>query len=207
MSSDLTVNMSDTELVAIIIGDDSELHDLATRILAECSNSLSRLLTSDAVALRSIDGVGVKKAQRLAAAVELGRRCAIDAAKNQMKIMTSQDVVNIFKPRVMTLQHEECWIVYLNGASNIIEQQKISHGGLDATVVDHRLIVKRALELLATRIVVVHNHPSGIFQPSVDDVAITKRIQNAAALFDISLLDHVILSREGDFSFYGAGLL
>ncbi len=196
--------LSNAELVSVVLGDDLEC---ANRLLEGCAGSLVRLATADYFALRSIDGVGGKRACRVAAAVELGRRCAVERAEEQIVVTSSQDVIRLFRPRVLTLQHEECWVLYLNGSSRIIEQQRLSVGGVEATVVDTRLVVKRALELLATKIVLVHNHPSGASHASKADVAVTKRIQAAAGLFDITLLDHIILSREGDFSFLAAGLL
>ena len=97
--------------------------------------------------------------------------------------------------------------VYLTSSNSIIERQRISQGGVQGTVVDHRLVVKRALELLATQLVLIHNHPSGAAAPSPQDKVLTERVAQAAALFDIRLLDHIIIAREGDFSFLRAGLV
>ena len=109
--------------------------------------------------------------------------------------------------RLETLAYEECWAVYLTSSNRIIERQRISQGGVQGTVVDHRLVVKRALELLATQLVLIHNHPSGAAAPSPQDKVLTERVAQAAALFDIRLLDHIIIAREGDFSFLRAGLV
>ena len=98
-------------------------------------------------------------------------------------------------------------MLYLTSSNRLIERQKISQGGVQATVVDHRLIVKRALELLSTQLIMVHNHPSGAATPSGADKELTKKVKAAAALFDIRLLDHVIISREGNFSFRRDGIL
>ena len=103
--------------------------------------------------------------------------------------------------------YEECWCLFLTSSNRIIERMRMSQGGIQATVVDHRLIVKRALELLSTQIILVHNHPSGSAEPSGQDKVLTQKIARAAALFDIRLLDHLIISSEGDFSFRQAGLL
>ena len=110
-------------------------------------------------------------------------------------------------PQLETLAYEECWAVYLTSSNRIIERQRISQGGVQGTVVDHRLVVKRALELLATQLVLIHNHPSGAAAPSPQDKVLTERVAQAAALFDIRLLDHIIIAREGDFSFLRAGLV
>ena len=105
------------------------------------------------------------------------------------------------------MKHEECWCLYLNTGNRIVERQRVSQGGVQGTVVDHRLVVKRALELLATQLVLIHNHPSGAAAPSPQDKVLTERVAQAAALFDIRLLDHIIIAREGDFSFLRAGLV
>lgn len=113
-------------------------------------------------------------------------------------------MVALFRPQLETLAYEECWAVYLTSSNRIIERQRISQGGVQGTVVDHRLVVKRALELLATQLVLIHNHPSGAAAPSPQDKVLTERVAQAAALFDIRLLDHIIIAREGDFSFLRA---
>ena len=111
------------------------------------------------------------------------------------------------RPQLERLQYEECWALYLTSSNRLIERQRISQGGVQGTVVDHRLVVKRALELLSTKLILVHNHPSGAAEPSAADRQLTARLKEAAALFDIRLLDHLILAREGDFSFKRAGLI
>lgn len=113
----------------------------------------------------------------------------------------------LFRPQLEQLPHEECWAVYLTASNRIIERQRVSQGGVTGTVVDHRIVVKRALELLATQLILIHNHPSGTAEASPQDRALTERIARAAALFDIRLLDHIVIARGGDFSFLRAGLL
>lgn len=98
-------------------------------------------------------------------------------------------------------------MVYLTASNRIIERQRVSQGGVTGTVVDHRLIVKRALELLATQLILIHNHPSGTPEASGQDKTLTERVARAAELFDIRLLDHIIIAREGDFSFRRKGLI
>ena len=115
--------------------------------------------------------------------------------------------MRLFRPQLEGLVHEECWAVYLTASNRIIERQRISQGGVQATVVDPRIVVKRALELLASQLILIHNHPSGAAEPSPEDKIMTRRIAEASALFEIHLLDHIILSHEGEFSFRGAGLL
>ena len=143
----------------------------------------------------------------LLAAAEFGRRVAEDRAAEADFVTTSDDVVRLFRPQLERLAHEECWAVYLTASNRIIERQRVSQGGVTGTVVDHRLIVKRALELLATQLILIHNHPSGTPEASGQDKTLTERIARAAELFDIRLLDHIIIARDGDFSFRREGLI
>jgi DNA repair protein RadC len=111
------------------------------------------------------------------------------------------------RPIFEGMNHEECWVLYLTSSNRLLERQRVSQGGVQATVVDHRIIVKRALELLSTQIILVHNHPSGAAEPSAADKTLTRKLKDAAALFDIKLLDHIIISSEGNFSFLRDGLM
>ena len=120
-------------------------------------------------------------------------------------IASDADVVRVMRPIIGALQHEECWVLYLASSGRILERMRVSQGGVQATVVDCRLIIKRALELLAVQIVIVHNHPSGSVEPSGQDVALTERVAEAARLFEIRLLDHVIVAQAEHYSFRGHG--
>ncbi|MFI3304248.1 MAG: DNA repair protein RadC [Rikenellaceae bacterium] len=197
--------LSNVELLSIILDDDDL--QLSQHLLDRYAGSLSHIGTEEISRLRMYEGLGLKRASRILAAAEWGRRTVIASAANQVTISSSQDVVNIFRPLLETLKHEECWVLYLNTANGVIEQQRVSQGGITTTVVDHRLIVKRALELLATRIVIIHNHPSGLSDPSLEDRELTQKIKSAAALFDITLLDHIIIASSGEYSFKSGGLL
>lgn len=194
--------LTDVELLTLLLDG----KETAERVL-EAAGTLTALAINDVSRLRMMGGMGLRNAGRLAAAAELGRRVAVGS--NAATVITSSaDVVKELAPLLCKLKHEECWVLYLTSANRIIERQRISQGGLVATVVDHRLVVKRALELFATRIVVAHNHPSGSAVPSDADVQLTRRIREAAALFDIELLDHVIIASSGDSaSLKSSGLL
>lgn len=195
--------LSDEELLTLLTGD----AQLAGALLADCGGSLQRLAGGEVARLRMIGGMGLRRARLLCAAAEFGRRVMLEQAREADVISGSDDVVRLFRPLLEGLAHEECWVVYLTSSNRIVERQRVSQGGVQATVVDHRLIVKRALELLATQIILIHNHPSGSAEASPQDRALTTQVARAAALFDIRLLDHIIISREGDFSFLRAGLL
>lgn len=195
--------LSDVELLTLLLEDSAA----AEALIVACGGSLARLCMEDESRLRMIGGLGLRRARQLLTAAELGRRVAMSRVAGAEVISTSDDVVRLFRPQLEGLLHEECWAVYLTASNRIIERQRISQGGVQGTVVDHRLIVKRALELLATQLILIHNHPSGAAEASPQDRALTDRIAQAAALFDIRLLDHLIIAREGDFSFLHAGLL
>lgn len=194
--------LSDAELLAVVIED----AELAERIVSECG-SLSGIVRMELPRLRMIEGLGLRRAEKVAASAELGRRLAAAEAQNVDSIATSDDIVRIFRPIVEGLSHEECWVLFLTNSNRIIERQRVSQGGVQATIVDNRLIVKRALELLSTQIVLVHNHPSGAAEPSDADIALTRKVREAAALFDIRLLDHIIIAGTGSYSFRSGGLL
>lgn len=195
--------LTDTELLTLLLDDEQ----LAKALMAACGDSLARIGAEDPARLRMVGGLGLRRTRLLLAAAEFGRRVATARAQEADIISQSDDVVRLFRPQLETLTHEECWAVYLTSSNRIIERQRVSQGGVQGTIVDHRLIIKRALELLSTQLILIHNHPSGAAEPSPQDKVLTDRIARAAALFDIRLLDHLIISREGDFSFLRAGLL
>lgn len=196
-------SLSDEELLTLLV----EEPGVAASVLRSCGGSLASVAAEEPARLRMVGGLGRNRALRLLAAAEFGRRVAESRAGEADVIATSDDVVHLFRPKLQRLDHEECWVLYLTSSNRIVERQRVSQGGVQGTVVDHRLIIKRALELLATQLIMVHNHPSGTAEPSPQDKVLTERIARAAALFDIRLLDHLIISREGDFSFLREGLL
>jgi DNA repair protein RadC len=195
--------MTDEELLALMLesgGDGRDPKLLAANLLAE-GGSLTGVLRMDVNRLRMAEGIGMRRAERLVVAKELGRRVVLTSGVEVEKISTDADVVRLMRPQLERLSYEECWVLYLTSSNMVIERQRVSQGGVQATVVDHRLIIKRALELLATQLIMVHNHPSGMPRPSEADIQLTKCVKDAAALFNIQLLDHVIISKEGDYSF------
>lgn len=195
--------LDDRELLTLLLEDEQA----ADALWQASGESLERLARTELPRLRMLGGLGLRRARLLLAAAEYGRRVAEAQSAAAEVIATSDDVVRLFRPRLERLDHEECWVVYLTSSNRIIERQRVSQGGVQGTVVDHRLIVKRALELLATQLILVHNHPSGAAEASPQDRVLTERIARAAALFDIRLLDHLIVARGGDFSFLREGLL
>ncbi len=203
------VALSDAELLALLLESSAAGGDsLATAAaLLGQYGSLAGVASCGLSRLRMAEGIGLKRAERLHLAAEFGRRVTAAINQNAESITSDEDVVRLMRPVVDGMKHEECWVIYLTNSNRILDKQRVSQGGVQATVVDHRLIVKRALELLATKFVMVHNHPSGVAEPSEADKVLTRKIVDAAALFDISVVDHVIISREGHFSFRREGLL
>ena len=202
--------LSDEELVAVVIAEslsDDAAVVTARAVVAECGGRLAGVAACDLARLRMVAGLGKAKALRLKAAVEIGSRVAQSSAAAHDVIASDKDVVRIMEPIIGALQHEECWVLYLASSGRVLERMRISQGGVQSTVVDCRLIIKRALELLAVQIVIVHNHPSGTPEPSAQDITLTERVTEAAALFDIRLLDHVIISHGNHYSFRGHNLV
>ena len=194
--------LSDEELLSVLLGDKV----LAEELLRECG-SLAGIAAMPSSRLRMVGGLGNKRTEQIQSAIEIGRRVASANRAIEDTISSSEDVVSAMRPLLRELKHEECWAIYLTNSNRIIERCRISQGGVQATVVDQRLIVKRALELLSTRIILVHNHPSGSATPSGADFEITKRIKEATSLFDIQLLDHIIISANESYSFKSNGKL
>ena len=202
-------SLSDVELLAMLVessGDARDPQQIADGLLRECG-SLQGVARSELGRLRMVEGIGMRRAERLVVAAEIGRRVAMTSNAEVVSISTDADVVRLMRGQLESISHEECWVLYLTSSNRLIERQRVSQGGVQATVVDHRLIVKRALELLSTQIIMVHNHPSGAASPSEADKVLTRKVAEAAALFDIKLLDHIIISKEGSFSFRRESLL
>lgn len=195
-------SLSDNELLAIVLGADSSVDDSA--VAAEAlldEETLPQLSHKTVPQLRKVAGLGIRRATRAAAAFELGRRVRIAESSEQTVIRDRNDIVSLFEPILSGLDHEEMWVVYLASSNRIIERRKVAQGGSSALSTDCKLILKRAVELVASSMIIVHNHPSGRAVPSDEDTALTIRLKEAAALFDIALLDHIIIGAGDNYSF------
>jgi len=195
--------LSDSELLALLIGSgtrNSSAVDLARQILNMAGNNLDKLGKYSVSDLKKLKGIGQARAISIVAALELGRRRNLSDSHNECKITGSSDVFGLMGPVLSDLTHEEFWVLLLNRSNRIIEKRKISQGGITGTVTDIRMILKLALDNLATGLILCHNHPSGNLQPSDADISITRRIKESAALMDISLFDHVIVAGKVYFS-------
>ena len=202
--------LSDAELLAILIGSGTrELSavELARKILLLSSNNLTDLGKLSVKELTKVKGVGEAKAITIMAALELGRRRDGLEPESKRKITSSSDASSLFISFLADIPHEEFWIAYLNRSNKLIEKSILSRGGISGTVIDVKIIMKKAVELLASSIVICHNHPSGNLQHSNEDLKITRKIIEAAEILDIKLLDHIIVAGNKYFSFADEGLL
>lgn len=202
--------LTDAELIAILIGSgtrDETAVDIAKRILGSVENDLNELGKKQVTDLKKIKGIGEAKAITIIASLELGRRRKLATLKDKTQITSSSDIYNLFQPVIAELPHEEFWAVYLNRSNKIIEKTKLSQGGVAGTVIDIKLVLKNALQLLASSIIVCHNHPSGNLQPSQADKDITTKLAKAANLLDIKVLDHIIVVEDNYYSFADNNLM
>jgi DNA repair protein RadC len=205
-----TASLSDAELLAILISSgtkDKSAVDLGRELLLIANNNLNNLGKLTIEDLKKLHGIGPARAVTIAAALELGRRRKLADAENVIQIRCSKDVSDIFQPLLADLQYEEFWILFLNRSNKVINRMKLSQGGISGTVTDVRMVMKKAIEYLASGIIVCHNHPSGNLNPSESDSKITQKIKDAGNLMDIQLLDHLIISEKDYYSFADNGLL
>jgi DNA repair protein RadC len=203
-------NLSDSELLAILIGTGTRNEsavDLAKKLMQKCDDDLAQLARMSLDELQVIKGIGKAKAITILAALELGRRRKQVRQDAMPAIQNSSDVYNLLQSIYYDLPHEEFWVVYLNRSNRVMSIKNISKGGIAGTVADVRLIMKYALDQLASGIILSHNHPSGAINPSREDEVLTRRVQEACRFLDISLLDHMIVCNEQYFSFSDASKL
>ncbi|MBE6318576.1 MAG: DNA repair protein RadC [Bacteroidales bacterium] len=204
-------SLSNAELLAIIFGSGlpgKSVISMSQEILASCDNRLSRLSRLSIHEMKKrFKGVGTAKAISLVAAFELGLRTRDEDAALDTQIKNSTDIYNMMRVKLQRLEYEEFWVLYLSRSNRVIFEECMSKGGVSGTVTDIRLILKRAIELLASGIILVHNHPSGNLRPSPDDDRITNKAKEAAKLLDINVLDHLIITPTDYFSYSDNGRL
>ncbi len=202
--------LSNSELLAILINNGSKNKsavELAKEILKlghDNLNELGKLSLSD---FKQVKGIGEAKSIIITAALELGRRRQASAALEKTVVRSSRDIAAYLQATLKDYSYEVFAVVFLNRANKINHFEIISKGGITGTVADPRIILKKALEEDATSIVLCHNHPSGNLKPSRADEELTKKIKEAAAYFDIKIIDHIIVSEDGFYSFADEGIL
>lgn len=203
-------NLSNSELLAILIHNGSREKsavDLAKEVLKLGKDNLNELGRLSIKELMKIKGIGEAKAITIAAALELGRRRQSAHALEKKIVSSSGDIADYLQARLKDYRHEVFAVLFLNRANKINHFEIISEGGITGTVADPRVILRKALEEDAVNIILCHNHPSGSLKPSRADEQITFKLKEAAKLFDISVIDHIIVSETGYYSFADEGLL
>jgi len=202
--------LSDAELLAILLtsGNKNETAvQLAQRILNDNQNSIHQLAKLQITDLKKFKGIGEVKAVTIAAALEIGRRRTEKIVEEKQKIISSKQAYDILKSKLTDLPYEEFWVIFMNRRNSVIRTECISRGGISGTVVDVRLILKPAIEYLASGIILSHNHPSGNLKPSHEDILLTKKVKEAAKLIDVSLQDHIIIGDGSYMSMADEGLM
>lgn len=203
-------NLSDSELIAIILGSGNRSESavqLARRMLADHQNNINQLAKLSLPELKKYRGVGQVKAINIAAAFELGRRRNQSEGIEKVKITSSSVAYGLLQKHLSDLPHEEFWVLLLDRANQVTKEECISKGGISGTVVDARIICKSAIENNASGVILAHNHPSGQTTPSDQDLAITKKLKEALKLFDVVLLDHLIIGDQNYLSFADSNLI
>jgi DNA repair protein RadC len=201
-------SLSDAELIAILLGSGSKGESalgLAQRILSWTDNNLHELGKRSVQELQRFKGVGEAKATAVAAALELGRRRQLSDLRQRPRVQSSREAFNVVAPLLSDLHHEEFWLLLLNKACEVFAREKLSAGGSAGTVADIKMAFKMALDARASAIIAVHNHPSGNLSPSEADMELTRKMREAGQLLDLPLLDHLIVSERGYYSFADEG--
>jgi DNA repair protein RadC len=170
-------------------------------------NDLHRLAKYSLQQLLEFKGVGEARALSIASALELGRRRMRTSRVQYSAILRSSDAFDIVVPYLTDKLHEEVWVLLLNQAGKLLHHQRVSSGGVTHAIVDTKVIMRLALQHSATRMILVHNHPSGSVRPSQLDIKLTQKVRKAAELFDVELTDHLIVGHDRYFSFKDDGLL
>lgn len=196
--------LSDAELIAILIGSgsrDESAVELSKRILHHYGNDLNKLGKASIAELFKFKGIGEAKAISIIAALELGRRRGDTEVKAPEVITGSQSAYQLLRRHLVDLPHEEFWLLLLSRANKVIAKELISKGGLSGTIADPKIIFHIALQHQASSVILAHNHPSNNLKPSQEDINLTKKLLQAGKILDIGVLDHLIITDKGYFSF------
>ena len=202
--------LSEAELIAILIGSgnsEKSAVELSQHILSTCENSLHNLARLSVKNLQQFKGIGEAKAISIVAALELGRRRKEQEPAKKPHIHSSKDAFTLLQGDLLDLKYEEFWVLFLKRNNEVIKKEMISRGGMSGTVVDTKIVYKKALEESASGIIAAHNHPSGQLKPSHDDKRLTRKLKEAGAILDISFLDHLIITDQGFYSFADENML
>ena len=202
--------LSDAELIAILISSGNKTEtavELAKRILSSVNHDLNQLAKLNLNDLMQFNGIGEAKAISIAAALELGRRRKESTEEKKIKIGSSKNAYEAINDVLSDLPHEEFWVLYLNRKNEIIKRENISKGGVTGTVADGKIIFKNAVNLLASSVILCHNHPSGNLKPSEADIKLTKKMKEIGVIMETPVVDHIIVGNNNYFSFADENLL
>ena len=202
--------LTDTELVAILLRTGSSTMsavDLSKKILSAVDQDLSRLARMTVLDLMKFKGIGEAKALSIVCALELGRRRKDQEIPQKQKITHSSQVYELLRADLQDEWVEHFFVVLLNRGNYLIKKQRISQGGMSGTVVDPKVVFSCALEHKAHSLILVHNHPSGNLNPSEQDKAITAKLVKIGRELEVPVLDHLLFSDQGYFSFVDGGLM
>ncbi len=203
-------HLSDSELISILLSTgsrDKSALDLARELLQVVDHNLYQLGKQPYAAYCKIKGMGPAKAMILAAALELGRRRAASGPEEVPHFTSSSETYRFLGPRISDLNYEEFWVLYLNKGNRLIQALPLFKGGMSSVIADVKLIMKKAVEVGALSMILAHNHPSGRNQPSQSDIDLTRKVKEASKIFDIVLLDHVIIAGNNYYSFADQGIM
>ncbi len=203
-------SLTNAELIAILIGSGNARQSavaLSKEILAKHNNDLHRLAQLEVNDLQRFQGIGEAKAITIVGALELGRRRKAKDITSKTKINSSQSAYDYMQPELQDQTHEEFWIILLKRNNEVIGKELVSRGGVSGTFVDAKILFKKALEKLASNVILVHNHPSGNLKPSHHDITLTSKLRDAGKLLDIAVIDHLIFTNTNYYSFADEGLL
>jgi DNA repair protein RadC len=198
-------SLSNVELLAIMLRTGTRKMnalELARTLLGDSEGRIGGIAAMSIDKLKLLPGIGPAKAATLAAAFELGRRAAVEQGFRSRAAMSSpQAVFRLMYPLVKSIEHEECWALLLNKSNRLISKELLSRGGHDSTIIDNRMVIRKALEKKATGVILVHNHPSGVPTPSAEDIRQTQALTKALRTCDLHLLDHVVIGDNAYYSF------
>lgn len=200
-----SASLSNAELLAIMLRTGTEklnALEIAQSMLKATEGRLEDLANMSVEKLCIFDGVGPSKAVTISAAFELGRRYATEkASDNRLRLSSPKTVFRLMYPLLKDIGHEECWAIYTNKTNLLLGKDRLSSGGEDSTVIDNRMIIRRAIERKASGVILVHNHPSGHAFPSTEDINQTRTLQSAMKTCGLALIDHVIIGNGNYYSF------
>lgn len=203
-------NLTESELIAILIRTgtkEKNAVDVAKELLAKFKNDLTQLARVSVKDLSSVKGMGNVKAITVIAALELGRRRREAEGMKKAVIQTSKDAADILLPELSDLNHEKFILLLLNRNNAVVDKFEVSNGGVAGTVVDPKIVFKRAIDYHASGLILAHNHPSGNLKPSEEDIKLTKKLWDAGEFLEVSVLDHIIIGGNNYYSFADEGIM